>query len=92
MASLRSLAISILRLDGHTNIAAANRHHARDPSGRSSHFKPHEYDFAGSLPTRQDRANRRAPSPRQEKNAYLVRQLRESGPVTVSLQHPGPRL
>jgi hypothetical protein len=26
-----SLAISILRLDGHTNIAAANRHHARDP-------------------------------------------------------------
>jgi predicted transposase YbfD/YdcC len=31
MASLRSLAISMLRLDGHTNIAAANRHHARDP-------------------------------------------------------------
>jgi predicted transposase YbfD/YdcC len=31
MASLRSLAISILRLDGHANIAAANRHHARDP-------------------------------------------------------------
>ena len=27
MASLRSL----LRLDGHANIAAANRHHARDP-------------------------------------------------------------
>jgi predicted transposase YbfD/YdcC len=31
MASLRSLAISILRLDGHSNIAAATRHHARDP-------------------------------------------------------------
>ena len=31
MASLRSLAISLLRLDGQTNIAAANRHHARDP-------------------------------------------------------------
>jgi predicted transposase YbfD/YdcC len=31
MASLRSLAISLLRLEGHTNIAAANRHHARDP-------------------------------------------------------------
>jgi hypothetical protein len=31
MATLRSLAISILRLDGHTNIAAANRRHARDP-------------------------------------------------------------
>ena len=31
MASLRSLAISLLRLDGHCNIAAANRHHARDP-------------------------------------------------------------
>ena len=31
MASLRSLAISLLRLDGHANIAAANRHHARGP-------------------------------------------------------------
>jgi hypothetical protein len=30
-ATLRSLAISLLRLDGHSNIAAANRHHARDP-------------------------------------------------------------
>jgi predicted transposase YbfD/YdcC len=31
MASLRSLAISLLRLAGHGNIAAANRHHLRDP-------------------------------------------------------------
>jgi predicted transposase YbfD/YdcC len=31
MASLRGLAISLLRIDGHSNIAAANRHHARDP-------------------------------------------------------------
>ena len=31
MATLRSLAISLLRLDGHSNIAAACRHHARDP-------------------------------------------------------------
>jgi predicted transposase YbfD/YdcC len=31
MATLRSLAISLLRLDGHANIAAANHHHARDP-------------------------------------------------------------
>ena len=31
MASLRSLAISLLRLDGHAGIAAANRRHARDP-------------------------------------------------------------
>ena len=31
MATLRSLAISLLHLDGHANIAAANRHHARDP-------------------------------------------------------------
>jgi predicted transposase YbfD/YdcC len=31
MASLRNLAISLLRLDRHINIAAANRHHARDP-------------------------------------------------------------
>jgi hypothetical protein len=26
-----SLAISLLRLDGYSTIAAANRHHARDP-------------------------------------------------------------
>jgi hypothetical protein len=31
MASLRNLAISVLRLTGVTNIAAALRHHARDP-------------------------------------------------------------
>ena len=31
MASLRSLAISLLRIGGHANIAAANRHHGRDP-------------------------------------------------------------
>ena len=31
MATLRSLAISLLRLDGHDNIAGANRHHARGP-------------------------------------------------------------
>jgi hypothetical protein len=31
MASLRSLAIGLLRLDGHASIAAANRHHARNP-------------------------------------------------------------
>jgi predicted transposase YbfD/YdcC len=31
MASLRSLAVSLLRLGGHDNIAAGNRHHARDP-------------------------------------------------------------
>ena len=31
MASLRSLAISLLRLDGQASIAAANRRHARDP-------------------------------------------------------------
>lgn len=30
VASLRSLNISLRRLDGHTNIAFANRHHARD--------------------------------------------------------------
>ena len=31
MATLRSLAVNLLRLYNHTNIAAANRHHARDP-------------------------------------------------------------
>jgi hypothetical protein len=30
MASWRGLAISLLRLDGHADIGAANRHHARD--------------------------------------------------------------
>jgi len=30
MATLRSLAISILRLDGHANIAAARRYYGRD--------------------------------------------------------------
>ena len=32
MATLRSTAISVLRLTGATSIAAATRHHARDPS------------------------------------------------------------
>jgi hypothetical protein len=31
MATLRNLAITILRLGGHTSIAAALRHHARRP-------------------------------------------------------------
>ena len=30
MASVRNLIIGILKLDGHDNIAAAGRHHARD--------------------------------------------------------------
>jgi hypothetical protein len=34
MATLRSLAISLLRPDGHANVAVANRHHARDRSAR----------------------------------------------------------
>jgi hypothetical protein len=32
MASLRNLAITILRLAGETNIAAALRHHAHNPT------------------------------------------------------------
>jgi predicted transposase YbfD/YdcC len=32
MASLRNLAISILRMTGHTNIAAGLRHHAHNPT------------------------------------------------------------
>jgi hypothetical protein len=51
MATLRSLAIR-LRLDGHKNIARANRHHARDPNEPSSYFEPHECDFAVSLSRR----------------------------------------
>ena len=31
MGSPRTPAISLLRLDGHASIAAASRHHARDP-------------------------------------------------------------
>jgi hypothetical protein len=30
MAAIRNAAIGVLRLDGTTNIAAANRHHARN--------------------------------------------------------------
>ena len=33
MASLRNTAIGLLRLAGWTNIAAALRHHARNPEG-----------------------------------------------------------
>jgi predicted transposase YbfD/YdcC len=40
MASLRSLAISLLRLDGQANIAAANRHHARDPQRTLNRSSP----------------------------------------------------
>jgi Transposase DDE domain len=50
MASLRSLAISVLRLDGHTNIAPPTAITPATRSGRSSYFKLHEYEFAGSLP------------------------------------------
>jgi hypothetical protein len=32
MASLRNLAVAILRLTGHTNIAAGLRHHAHNPT------------------------------------------------------------
>ena len=49
MASLRSLAISLLRLDGHANIAAANRHHARDPQRTLKAASDRMNDFAGSL-------------------------------------------
>ncbi len=31
MATLRNTAISLLRLNGHTNIASGLRHHARHP-------------------------------------------------------------
>jgi hypothetical protein len=33
MATLRNLALTILRLAGHASIAAALRHHARRPDG-----------------------------------------------------------
>lgn len=32
MATLHGQTISLLRIDRHSNIAAANRHHARNPS------------------------------------------------------------
>jgi len=51
MATLRTagnLAISLLRLDGHANIAAANRHHARDPQ-RTLTLLQALCDFAVSL-------------------------------------------
>jgi hypothetical protein len=49
IATLRSLAISPLHVDGHDNIAAANRYHARDPH-RTPHTASNRMnDFAGSL-------------------------------------------
>ena len=42
MASLRSLAISLLRMDGQDNIAAANRHHPRDPQRTLQLLQAHE--------------------------------------------------
>jgi hypothetical protein len=36
MATPRSPAIGLLRLDGHASIAAASRHHARDRSARGA--------------------------------------------------------
>ena len=48
MASLRSLAITLLRLDGHASIAAANRRYARDPQ-RTLQLLQAAWDvFAGS--------------------------------------------
>jgi hypothetical protein len=46
MASLRSLAISLLRLDGHINIAAANRHHAPRPATRDPQRTPKLFQTA----------------------------------------------
>lgn len=39
MAALRNLVITALRLNGHTNIAAALRHHARDPHRSLTTYK-----------------------------------------------------
>jgi hypothetical protein len=47
MASLRNLAIAILRLTGHTSIAAALRHHARQP-GWPRHTSSDADDDRGS--------------------------------------------
>ena len=58
MASLRSLAISLLRLDGHSNIAAANRHHARDPRPRRNAIV-----IARALHTRRKTAQPQIPVP-----------------------------
>jgi hypothetical protein len=43
MASLRSVAVSLLRLGGHDNIAAANRHHALAAAGVIPAFKGRNY-------------------------------------------------
>lgn len=43
MATLRNLVVSLLRLDGHTRIAAALRFHGRDPTRAFLLFStPHE--------------------------------------------------
>ena len=49
MASLRSLAISLLRLDGQP-VAAANRHHARDPRALFTGMSGSAVSLAAGLP------------------------------------------
>jgi len=49
MASLRSLAISLLRLDGRAGIAAADRHHARGPQRTLKLLQTGMSGFAVSL-------------------------------------------
>jgi hypothetical protein len=48
MATLRSLAISLLRLDGRANIAAGNRHHAREPPAHAKTASERMNDFGAN--------------------------------------------
>ena len=50
MATLRNTAISLLRLAGWTNIAAALRHHARNPQAHQLPADLLKHDLAGALP------------------------------------------
>jgi hypothetical protein len=53
MATLRSLAISLLRLDGHTNIARRQPPLRPRPAAHAQAASDRINDFAGSLPARQ---------------------------------------
>jgi hypothetical protein len=46
MATLRNIAIGLLPASGHTDIAAATRHHSRNPPAQPPSSSP--YDFAGA--------------------------------------------
>lgn len=77
MATLRNTAISILRLAGRNNIAAATRHHSQPPTSKHMCTDLLRRDFSGTL-------GRPAPHPGVSSSAKME-------PVQVSAHQGGVR-